>query len=67
MKLPPDVSEADFTAALKEFAAIVGDQWVFTADEDLELYRDSYSILWGEADEPTASEHKAPASSMDAG
>lgn len=60
MKLPPNVTEADFTAALKGFAGIVGDQWVFTADEDLELYRDSYSILWGEADERTASAAVAP-------
>jgi 4-cresol dehydrogenase (hydroxylating) len=60
MKLPPNVSEADFTAALKAFASIVGDQWLFTTDEDLELYRDSYSILWGEADERTASAAVAP-------
>ena len=60
MKLPPNVSEADFTAALKAFASIVGDPWVFTTDEDLELYRDSYSILWGEADERTASAAVAP-------
>jgi 4-cresol dehydrogenase (hydroxylating) len=60
MTLPPDVSQADFTAALEAFARIVGDPWVFTADEDLELYRDSYSILWGEADERTASAAVAP-------
>jgi 4-cresol dehydrogenase (hydroxylating) len=60
MKLPPNVSQADFTAALKEFARIVGDQWLFTSDEDLDLYRDSYSILWGEADERTASAAVAP-------
>ena len=60
MKLPPNVSATDFTAALKAFAAIVGDSWLFTADEDLELYRDSYSILWGEADERTASAAVAP-------
>jgi 4-cresol dehydrogenase (hydroxylating) len=60
MKLPPNVSKADFTAALTAFASVVGDQWLFTADEDLELYRDSYSILWGEADERTASAAVAP-------
>jgi len=60
MKLPPNVSRADFTAALEEFARIVGDPWLFTTDEDLELYRDSYSILWGEADERTASAAVAP-------
>ena len=60
MKLPPNVSQADFAAALEAFARIVGDSWVFTSDEDLELYRDSYSILWGEADERTASAAVAP-------
>ena len=60
MKVPPNVSEADFTAALREFASIVGDQWVYTSDDDLELYRDSYSVLWGEADERTASAAVAP-------
>jgi 4-cresol dehydrogenase (hydroxylating) len=60
MKLPPYVSEADFTAALEAFASIVGNQWLFTTNEDLELYRDSYSILWGEADERTASAAVAP-------
>jgi 4-cresol dehydrogenase (hydroxylating) len=60
MKLPPNVSQSDFAAALKAFAGIVGDQWVFTTDDDLELYRDSYSVLWGEADERTASAAVAP-------
>ena len=60
MKLPPNVSQADFTAALAAFASIVGEQWLFTAEEDLDLYRDSYSILWGEAGERTASAAVAP-------
>ena len=60
MKLPPLVNQADFTAALKAFAGVVGEQWLFTSDDDLELYRDSYSILWGEADERTASAAVAP-------
>lgn len=60
MKLPPNVSQADFTAALTAFAAIVGKEWLFTSDEDLELYRDSYSVMWDEADERTASAAVAP-------
>ena len=60
MKLPPNVSQADFTAALAAFANVVGDHWVFTTDEDLDLYRDSYSVLWGEAEERTASAAVAP-------
>ncbi len=60
MKLPPHVTQADFTAALREFARIVGPEWVFTSDEDLELYRDSYSILWDEGEERTAAAAVAP-------
>ena len=63
IKLPPNVTQADFAAALKAFAAIVGSEWLFTSDEDLELYRDSYSILWDEAAEPTASAAIAPETS----
>ncbi len=58
--LPPGVTQADFTAALAAFAQVVGDEWLFTSDEDLELYRDSYSILWGEGNEPTAAAAVAP-------
>ncbi|MEC3951127.1 FAD-binding oxidoreductase [Sphingobium sp. HWE2-09] len=60
MTLPPNISQPDFTAALKAFAAIVGDEWLFTSDEDLALYRDSYSVLWDEAEERTASAAIAP-------
>lgn len=61
MALPPNVSEADFASALSEFAAAVGDDWVFSSDEDVALYRDSYSILWDEAEERVASAAVAPA------
>ena len=43
MRLPPGVASADFSAALEQFEAAVGKQWVFTSDEDVDLYRDSYS------------------------
>ena len=45
MRLPPGVSSAAFAAALKEFEGAVGSEWVFTSDEDVNLYRDSYSLL----------------------
>lgn len=60
MKVPSGVPAADFSTALSEFAQIVGGQWVFTSDEDLELYRDPYSILWGDPDERVASAAVAP-------
>ena len=61
MVLPPNVSEADFNAALGEFRSAVGPSWVFSSDEDVALYRDSYSINWGEPDERVASAAVAPA------
>ena len=47
MVLPPNVSQADFNAALGEFRSAVGAGWVFSSDEDVALYRDSYSINGG--------------------
>ncbi len=61
MVLPPNVSEADFNAALNEFRSAVGASWVFTSDDDVALYRDSYSIYWGEPEERVASAAVAPA------
>ena len=60
--LPPDVSAASFAAALQEFQAAIGKQWVFSSEEDLELYRDQYSFFWDTADEHLASAALAPAS-----
>ncbi len=60
MRTPPGVSQADFTEALKQFAAAVGPQWVFTSDETLDLYKDAYSPMWGEPDEKIASAAVAP-------
>ncbi|MDB5684088.1 MAG: pchF 3 [Sphingomonas bacterium] len=62
MAVPPGVSPADFAAALAEFGRIVGKEWLFTSDEDLDLYRDSYSPLAGEPDERVASAAVAPKS-----
>src|SRR5690606_30862304 len=60
MAIPPGVSERDFAAALQEFRAAVGDEWVFTSDEDVALYRDAYSPYWGEPEERVASAAVAP-------
>ena len=60
MATPPGVSERDFARALDRFRAAVGDDWVFTSDEDVALYRDAYSIYWGEPEERLASAAVAP-------
>ena len=61
MALPPNLTEAEFSAALDEFSAAVGADWVFSSDEDVALYRDSYSIHWDEPEERVASAAVAPA------
>ncbi len=45
MAFPPGISGADFSAALKEFGAAIGQGWVFTSAADVALYRDGYSPL----------------------
>jgi hypothetical protein len=60
MRVPPGVGSGSFSKAIKNFKQIVGDEWVFTSDEDLNLYRDFYSPVWGEADERIASAAVAP-------
>jgi 4-cresol dehydrogenase (hydroxylating) len=60
MAVPPGVSESDFARALDRFRAVVGSEWVFTSDEDIALYKDAYSPLWGEPEEKLASAAIAP-------
>ena len=43
--LPPGVSAENFAAAIKEFEAAVGKEWVFTSDEDIHPYRDHFSYI----------------------
>ena len=61
-KPPSGLSERDFKTALRRIADVVGDQWVFSSDEDVALYRDAYSPLWGEKEERVASAAVAPIS-----
>lgn len=60
MVVPSGVSEREFAAALEEFRAAVGADWVFTSEEDVALYRDAYSPYWGEPEERLASAAVAP-------
>ena len=50
MIVPQGTSEANFRAALHEFAAVVGDDWVFTSEADIATYRDAYSPFIGQPD-----------------
>ena len=60
MRVPPGVSPADFADAIKQFEAAIGKEWVFTSDEDVDTYRDSYSPFWHENEEPIPSAAIAP-------
>lgn len=60
MRVPPGVSAADFAEAIQQFEAAIGKDWVFTSNEDVDLYRDAYSPLWHEAEEPIPSAALAP-------
>lgn len=60
MALPPGISQSRFSRILGEFEEVVGSDWVFSSDEDVALYRDSYSIFWGEEEERVASAAVAP-------
>jgi 4-cresol dehydrogenase (hydroxylating) len=62
MRTPPGVSDADFAAAIAAFEAAIGKAWVFTSQEDTDLYRDAYSPFWGEPEEKMVSAAVAPAS-----
>ena len=62
MALPPGVSERDFSRALGQFAQTVGNEWVFSSDEDMNLYRDAYSPFWSEAEDRVPSAAVAPES-----
>jgi 4-cresol dehydrogenase (hydroxylating) len=57
---PPGLSDRQFSSALSQLEEIVGREWVFRTDEDVALYRDAYSPLWGEAEERFASAAVAP-------
>ena len=59
--LPPQVSAASFASAIQEFQAAIGKEWVFTSEDDLELYRDQYSFFWDTPEEHLAAAALAPA------
>src|SRR6202167_5162294 len=50
MRLPPGIDQDTFAKATQEFANTVGHEWVFTSEEDVALYDDSYTPFVGEPD-----------------
>jgi 4-cresol dehydrogenase (hydroxylating) len=51
---------ADFARLLEEFRGAVGADWVWSSEEDLGPYRDSFSPVWDTAEERHASAAVAP-------
>lgn len=41
---PPNISAAQFEAALKSFRSVVGDEWVFDTDQDRDTYLDHFGF-----------------------
>lgn len=61
MTLPAGIAKSDFEDFLVEMRSALGSEWVFTTQEDLDSYRDFYSVFWGEPEERRASAAVAPA------
>ena len=59
--LPPDMTSTAFAGVLEEFRGAVGADWVWSREEDLGPYRDSFSPVWDTAEERHASAAVAPA------
>ena len=49
VRTPPGVDPKEFEIALFEWQKIIGEQWVFTGTEDVDLYRDAYTPFRNEA------------------
>lgn len=60
LPLPPGVDQETFDQAIDRFSQVLGDEWVFTEEEDVLLYRDAYSPLMGEPEEIIPSAAIAP-------
>lgn len=59
--MPQGLNKSDWERALGEFRSAVGEQAMFTSDEDVALYRDAYSPFWNEPEERRVSAAIAPA------
>jgi 4-cresol dehydrogenase (hydroxylating) len=60
--LPPGVSSDQFASAITQFEAAVGNDWVFTSDDDIHPYRDHFSYIKDQPDELIPSAAVAPGS-----
>lgn len=59
--LPPDLTAARFASFLEDLRGAVGADYVWSSDEDMVAYRDSFSPVWDTKEERHASAAVAPA------
>jgi len=59
--LPPETDLATFKKLLQSLSDAVGEDWVFSSEQDLGPYRDSFSPVWDTQQERKASAVVAPA------
>lgn len=60
MTIPPGLSQSQFDDALDEFRGVVGNDWVFTIEEHIEMYRDTSSPLTALGEQAIPSAAVAP-------
>jgi 4-cresol dehydrogenase (hydroxylating) len=60
MMIPTGVTREDFAKAIAEFEEVLGKEWTFTSDADVDLYRDAYSPFRGDEREIRAAAALAP-------
>lgn len=60
MRLPPEVKQNDFETAVSRWQKLIGDEWVFTSDEDVDLHRDAYTPFRHESGEIIPAAAMAP-------
>jgi len=60
VKTPPGVDPEVFESALSQWRETIGEQWVFTGDADLDLYRDAYTPFRNEETEIVVAAALAP-------
>ena len=60
LPLPPGIDQSSLSQALQECRDVVGDEWVFSSEQDVVLYRDAYTPFWDEEQDPLPSAAVAP-------
>lgn len=60
MSLPPGLTQNQFDSALADFREVVGRDWVFSIEEQIDMYKDEFSPFINSAQQPIPSAAVAP-------